>query len=295
VHTCYVDTVVVGVDGSEGANAALAFAAHEAALRGAKLRIVCGWGVPATVYASAFAPQADVAALLQKSARRACEDALAEARRLEPGLECEASAKEGHPATVLVDEARDAALLVVGSRGLGGFRSLLLGSVSYHVVHHAACPVAVVRSPAGRAPQRPERIVVGVDGSETATQALRWALDAAHIRDVAVEVVHAWQMPFVGGPFSAAAMDLSRFEDAAADLLDRVVDAEDTSGLVVQRTVACGGAAEAILKASEDADLVVVGCRGFSNIERLLLGSVSHQVILHCSLPVVVVPTAERE
>lgn len=139
-----MDTVVVGVDGSEGANAALAFAAHEAALRRAKLRIVCGWGVPATVYASAFAPQTDVAALLQKGAQRACEDALAEARRLEPGLECEASATEGHPATVLVDEARDAALLVVGSRGLGGFRSLLLGSVGQQCAQHATCPVTIV-------------------------------------------------------------------------------------------------------------------------------------------------------
>ena len=139
-----MDTIVVGVDGSEGANAALAFAAHEAALRGAKLRVVCGWGVPATVYASAFAPQADVAALLQKSAQRACEDALAEARRLQPGIECEASAMEGHPATVLVDEARDAALLVVGSRGLGGFRSLLLGSVGQQCAQHALCPVAIV-------------------------------------------------------------------------------------------------------------------------------------------------------
>jgi nucleotide-binding universal stress UspA family protein len=285
--------IIVGMDESERAAEALRWAVREGRLRDWAVTAVMAWDLLDQHYIDridGFDPAYD-----DQSAHRVLSAAVVRAVGAAQAATVALRTVCDRAAPALIDQAARADLLVVGARGLGGFRSLLLGSVSYHVVHHAACPVAVVRSPAGRAPQRPERIVVGVDGSETATQALRWALDAAHIRDVAVEVVHAWQMPFVGGPFSAAAMDLSRFEDAAADLLDRVVDAEDTSGLVVQRTVACGGAAEAILKASEDADLVVVGCRGFSNIERLLLGSVSHQVILHCSLPVVVVPTAERE
>jgi nucleotide-binding universal stress UspA family protein len=136
-----MNEVVVGVDGSVGASAALALAAHEAALRGATLRIVCAWGV--AQHADPV-PHADGERILHSWAHNVCEDALAEAKRLEPSVRCEICAEEGDPRVVLVDEARDAALLVVGSRGLGGFKSLLLGSVGQECVRHASCPVLVV-------------------------------------------------------------------------------------------------------------------------------------------------------
>lgn len=139
-----MNTIVVGTDGSEGARGALEFAAHEAALRGARLRIVTAWGVPSMAYANAFAPTPDVAAVLRKNAHAVSRAALAEAERLEPDLQCDAEALEGQPGSVLVNESRDADLLVVGTRGHGGFASLLLGSVSDQCAQHAACPVVIV-------------------------------------------------------------------------------------------------------------------------------------------------------
>jgi nucleotide-binding universal stress UspA family protein len=140
--------VVVGVDGSEGARAALEFATHEAAMRKARLRIICAWEIPPVVYAGTFAPRFDAATLegFSAGAETVARDALAAANQLEPSVEAEVKALEGQPAAELLAAARDADLIVVGNRGHGGFTSLLLGSVSHQVVQHAPCPVTVVRA-----------------------------------------------------------------------------------------------------------------------------------------------------
>ena len=142
-----MDTVIVGVDGSECARAALAFAAAEAALRGAGLRIVSVWSLAPAVYAGGFAPGFDRETIdaFREATETVVKDAIAEAKRLQPSLVVDACVIEGSAAEVLLNEARDAILIVVGNRGRGGFASLLLGSVSQQVVHHAACPVVVVR------------------------------------------------------------------------------------------------------------------------------------------------------
>ena len=142
-----METIVVGVDGSQCARDALARAGSEAALRGARLRIVCAWEVPPAVYAGGFAPPIDEATLagFREQAEAVVREAVAEVGRMRPSVSCEGEVLEGQPAEVLLAEARDASLIVVGNRGRGGFASLLLGSVSQQVVHHAACPVLVVR------------------------------------------------------------------------------------------------------------------------------------------------------
>jgi nucleotide-binding universal stress UspA family protein len=136
--------IVVGVDGSAGADAALAFARDEAVLRGLPLRIVCAWELAALESAgAAFVPSAEAAT----QARQDAEEVLAAALATVTGhgsLQVEALAIEGHPARVLVEQAGDARLLVVGTRGHGGFSSLVLGSVSQSVAHHAPCPVTIV-------------------------------------------------------------------------------------------------------------------------------------------------------
>jgi nucleotide-binding universal stress UspA family protein len=137
--------VVVGVDGSEGAAAALRFAAREAALREARLRIVSVWEVPLLAYSSGFAPlDAETPDPFRVRARQIADEARATAKALEPDLKVQALAVEGQPANRLLKQAAYAELIVVGNRGLGGFRSLMLGSVSQQVVHHARCPVVVV-------------------------------------------------------------------------------------------------------------------------------------------------------
>ena len=144
-----MDTIVVGVDGSEGGAAALEFAAGEAAFRGARLRIVSAWQVPVTAYGD-FAPPVDPAIwdAFRGRAEQVANDALAAAKTLQPSLEAEARAEQGHPADVLLEQGADATLIVVGRRGLGGFKSLLLGSVSQQIVQHAVCPVVIVNQPA---------------------------------------------------------------------------------------------------------------------------------------------------
>lgn len=147
--------IVVGVDGSEGSEAALRFAATEAAFRNAKLRVVCAWEIPAAAYATTWGMVAEAEPGYSERARDVTAKALAQAARLQPGIDREARPVNGQPAEVLLKESSDADLLVVGSRGLGGFKRLLLGSVSQQVAHHATCPVVIV-PPAARAASEEE-------------------------------------------------------------------------------------------------------------------------------------------
>jgi nucleotide-binding universal stress UspA family protein len=138
--------VVVGIDGSPESEAALRFAFEEARLRGLELRVVCAWEPPSAVYVGeAFAPTAD--AFIE--AERHAEDVLRAALEGLPagsGVPIEAVSVEGHPASMLVEQAGDAVLLVVGSRGRGAAKGLLLGSVSQEIAHHARCPLTIVPS-----------------------------------------------------------------------------------------------------------------------------------------------------
>jgi nucleotide-binding universal stress UspA family protein len=138
--------VVAGFDGSQASEAALHVALREARLRGARLLVVSAWHVPTYYYGSRAAPSAGLA--LAEEVRKELETKLEEAvagLRAEAGeVELETRLVEGGAASVLTEEAAEADLLVVGSRGLGGFRELLLGSVSHQCAQHASCPVLIV-------------------------------------------------------------------------------------------------------------------------------------------------------
>lgn len=287
-------TIVVGVDGSEGGARALAWASRESQVRRWRLTALMAW----TLFeqhrpddGQSFDPHygdVDAMAALDTFVVRAVgADAAA-------GVERRVVCSLAAPA--LIEAATGASLLVVGARGLGGFRGLLLGSVSQHCLRHAPCPVAVVPQGDSTATPGPdgERIVVGVDGSDSSRRALWWALDEARARRAALDVVHAWHMPYAGGlPFAAApGLDPSLFEGVAREVLDAAIDAEDTNGLAasMRRILACGGPASSILNAAQGATLVVVGSRGLGGFKGLLLGSVSNQVAHHTPCPVVVVP-----
>jgi nucleotide-binding universal stress UspA family protein len=139
-------TIVVGVDGSCGSREALRFAVEEARLRNAALRVVTAWHVRPIAYSGGF-PVAVDSREYEKSAEAVGVEALAALREETVGVDVVRLAKEGPAAQVLLQEARGADLLVVGSRGHGGFASLLLGSVSQQVAHHASCPVVIVTEP----------------------------------------------------------------------------------------------------------------------------------------------------
>lgn len=139
------DRVVVGVDGSPASRAALAMGFAEAGLHGASVHAVTAWAAP---------PPGDLPPLVDEAGMRdAAEKRLAQLmiplRELHPGVDVRISVVTGPPRDVLLDAAGGARLLVVGSRGLGGFRGLLMGSVSHALVQHAPCPVAVVHGAGG--------------------------------------------------------------------------------------------------------------------------------------------------
>jgi nucleotide-binding universal stress UspA family protein len=142
--------IVVGVDHSAGAWEALRFALTEARLRGASLRAIHTWQPPysgAGLGLTEGAYRAEELSELKSAAEAALNASIQEAIPGVGEVEIERQVIEGVPAAVLVEESRGAELLVVGSRGLGGFRGLLLGSVSQQCAHHAACPVVIVRAP----------------------------------------------------------------------------------------------------------------------------------------------------
>ncbi len=143
-----MDVVVVGVDGSQGSRAALAWAAAEARARGAQLRVVLAWEYPSSIlYGGAFAVAGGAAlSEVPALAEERLEALLAELAPEFEGVEVRRRAVRGPAGRALVDASREADLLVVGSRGHGGFAEFLLGSVSRHCVHYARCPVAIVPS-----------------------------------------------------------------------------------------------------------------------------------------------------
>jgi nucleotide-binding universal stress UspA family protein len=139
--------IVVGVDHSEGAKAALRFALEEAKLRQATVRVVHAWQygyIGATGLEGAYPPVGGDIKELRDAAETALEDTLRESIPETDTVEIERRVVQGRAAAALVDESRGADLLVVGSRGHGGFAGLLLGSVSQQCAHHAACPVVIV-------------------------------------------------------------------------------------------------------------------------------------------------------
>jgi len=139
-----VGRIIVGVDGSEGSVQALRFAIEEARIRGSGLRAVSAWHVPPAVYGAGWAPASTDVDEFRKLAESALRDSVEEAGAVEAGIEVTFVVREGHPVDLLVEESGDADLLVLGTRGLGEFKELLLGSVSQQCAHHASCPVVIV-------------------------------------------------------------------------------------------------------------------------------------------------------
>jgi nucleotide-binding universal stress UspA family protein len=155
-----VGRIVVGVDGSPGGQAALRFALEEARARGATLHVVTAWTLPLTEVPGPFLvelpggmgpPFEEVRDALRHEAERTLDEALRNVLAgAEPGVELRREVVEAAPADALLRAARGADLLVVGSRGRGGFAGLLLGSVGQRCARHAACPVAIVPPPGRR-------------------------------------------------------------------------------------------------------------------------------------------------
>ncbi len=137
--------IVVGVDGSPSSRQALRWAARQGKLTAASLEVISCWEFPTSYLWETPPTYDDPGGDVKRKLQATITDVLGD----DPGLDIEVSVIGGKAATVLVDAARGASLLVVGSRGHGAFTGMLLGSVSEHCVRHAPCPVTVVREAGG--------------------------------------------------------------------------------------------------------------------------------------------------
>lgn len=287
-----MEMIVVGVDGSERSHDALRWAVDEARRRQAAVEAVFAWTFPYVVPVPGHLSDAK---WLGQNADEYLEALLRDKLGEQPDVEVLRRVAEGPAARVLLEAAQGADMLVVGSRGRGGFAGLMLGSVSDQCAQHAPCLVVVVPGVSAEAPPKQramERIVVGMDGSEAAGTALRWALDEARLRNAAVDVVHAWQKPYLlTYVYMAVDPHPPDFERDAGALLERVVGDADTTGSLsaVESILVCDSASRALINTAKGADLLVVGSRGLGGFTGLRLGSASQQVVHHAPCPVVVV------
>lgn len=283
--------VVVGVDGSDGALEAVEWAALEAHRHAAPLRLV-------TAFAWEPGPghpglrEHYRTELLERAREHLLGVAVAVAERAAPGLRVSAEVVVGFPIATLHERSHRARLLVLGSRGLGGVAGLLVGSVTVALTTRAGCPVVVVGD---RHPTNGP-VVVGVDGSHGSDAAIAFAHESAAARGTPLIAVHTWTDTEFA-PAGPPELDWHAILDQ-----ERLVLAErlarwsaEYPGLEVRGTVGRHGAAAALVRRSEEAQLVVVGSRGHGNLAGMLHGSVSHAVLHRSHCPVAVVhPEATR-
>ena len=276
--------IVVGFDGSEGASLALDWAAVEAGRTDSVLEVHAAY--PAGF---SFVTSAEV----REEMGRLAAQGVDHVREFAPNVVTKAVGSDTSPVAALVEASKGADLLVVGSRGIGGFRGLLLGSVSHKCAMHAHCPVVVV-PPMGKADdelrrswQSSDRIVVGVDGSPSSTDALRWAFSEAERAGGLVTAVTCWIWP---ARFNwAVPTPVTMAEDAEAIVRDAVEPLKAAHpGVQVETKVIPSHPAPALVAESEQARMVVVGSRGHGEFVGSLLGSVSEYCVSHACCPVLV-------
>ena len=276
---------MVGVDGSENSQRALQWAARNAPGRTTNLRLVRAWSVP--VAGGLAVPQSSFDDFEPDTADESLPELIAEMAPL--GVVVEGDIVYGAASTVLLDACDGADLLVLGTRGLGGFSRLLLGSTSHQCATHARIPVAVVPTPTDGASEV-HRIVVGMDGSAGARSALAWALDFA-APDAVVRVVGAWARP-IGSDLEDRPVETQEALVEFHSAVDEAEVAKSMSGRC-EREVLEGHAAAVLLDATSTADLLVVGERGRRGLRAALLGSITTEVLHRADRPVVVVPIGD--
>jgi nucleotide-binding universal stress UspA family protein len=283
-----MERIAVGVDGSRPSERALRWAVREAELHGATLDLLHAYVIHP--YAGLFGgADRDIARTRLTSVATRNQELLSSVKWTTTLVDA-----AGTTAAALLDATRGADLLVVGSRGAGGFSRLTLGSTAYRLAAHSPAPVAVI---AGDEPadDGARHLVVGVDDAPASRRALRWALGEAERRSTGVTVIHSYLLPVEMAP--SAALNVRLYERAltqaredAVALVDRVVEAAQIpAGVKVDKVIETGPPAGTLLDHAHD-KLLVTGTTGQGSFSRAVFGSVSQQVLHHSEHPVVVVP-----
>ncbi|MGH3479051.1 MAG: universal stress protein [Nocardioidaceae bacterium] len=284
--------VVVGVDATTAGNRAVDWASDYASVTGRRLLVVHGTGLPPV------RPNAQDLLEAERTVAEAAQwivDAGVE-RALErhPDLTVAGVAEVGDPPSVLLEEAKDAALLAVGSRRDESFKRLF-GSVSLAITRHATCPLVVVRPQAEGTPSPlHDRVVLGLDGTAASVRAAWFAFEYASLNNLPLVIVHADQERLARG--SAVLGLLSSGEERGITEEEELTIAETIAGLPerypdveFRESHRSADPAEALVEASESAELVVVGARKMGSAKAILLRSVSTALVEHAHCPVAVV------
>ncbi|MEU8649427.1 universal stress protein [Streptomyces sp. NPDC048737] len=284
--------VIVGVDGSASGLGAVAVAAREAHLRGVPLRIVHAFGHGGGHLPGGAPPWNPAGHGLGPMTHGAPARAEERAREVAPDIEITRSVVAGEALEVLEIESRSASLAVVGSRGLGGFAGLLLGSTAVQLAAHGRCPLMVVR---GR-PDPAGPVVLAVDGSPAGEAAAGFAFAEAALREAPLVALHVWNTwserayEGPGDPLNAVVADADRLSAEERRLLDGTVAPHRQAfpQVEVERRLVRSRIRPALLDATRGAQLVVVGARGRGGFTGLLLGSVSQALLHHAHCPVTI-------
>jgi nucleotide-binding universal stress UspA family protein len=292
--------IVVGHDGSEHSLAALDWAAAQAQQRDLPLTVLTVFdqmGISSTAFGGPIWP-----AMFRDQAVEIAHDGGLRARKIAPTIDIDTVTVLAQVAHGLIEGCRDAALLVIGTRGHGEVAGALLGSVAFAVSAHAHCPVVVVRGDSSQLPGPGRAVVVGVDGSTGSSEAVQYAAGVAANSGAVLIVAAAYQSSAsqvwaetTGGLESggAATFDSLVRTDAEAKTAKAVKLAlELHPELKVQERVIDARAVDAIVATAKGCGLLVLGSRGHGGFAGLMLGSVSHQLIHSAPCPVAVVRTS---
>jgi len=288
------ETVSVGYSGSETSAEAVAWAAMEAVVRGAALRIVTCVEMPVVSGEAALGWNSGAAyEAIREASVSSSEEMAAKVTATHPTLAVTAEVIPGPAASALLTDTAPTDLIVVGASSHEGAAAFWLGTTPRQLVHNSPCPVAVIRGAATRG--APDRVVVGIDGSETADAAVLWAADEADRHKVNLHLVHGWSYAYA--PVDASATQARDLTEVDADCtLNRSLDlARERCGATVTGQLMETSAVTALLEAVRDGDLLVLGSHGRGGLRARLLGSTVNSVLDAAAVPVVVVrpaPTA---
>jgi nucleotide-binding universal stress UspA family protein len=279
--------ISVGFDESPSSRAAVEWAAAEAVARGGSLRIISCYHLPLVGDSTyAWTPTEAYRGLLDAT-EAGMRDVAEAARAAHPGLEVVTEPSAGPPGSLLLEGAKPGDLVVVGSSAHKGAAGVLYGNTSHYLVRESPCPVVVV--PAHVHGGAPDRVVVGVDGSDDSTEALLWAGEEADRYGIGLTVVHAWTYPYRPvDPPSIQARDVMRI-DAACVLESAAATARDRFAAQVETQLVEAGPAAALTEAVRDGDLLVLGSRGRGALKSTIFGSTVNAVTDTSAVPVVVV------
>lgn len=278
------EPIVAATDGSPAATAAIEWAADAADRRGRRLRIV--HVVDRLPYDFPRYVVPDLSDRLSRAGALLLQEAETVALTRCPGIEVSTEMAVGDPVAVLRDRAVNAAQLVMGSRGLGGFTGMLLGSVSRRIAGRVDTTVVVVRARPAR--KGAGEIVVGFDGSAESEPALAYAFEEARLRGCRLRVVCAWQAPIqMYAPVIVE--DMKGLRQAQERLLHEALAEWRARHADTSVDIVCGHPVTALVESSRSADLLVVGSHGRGAVASAILGSVSHGVLHHADCPVAVV------